>query len=777
MKGKSSEADSVKDDKALEFHNLELTKNVTVLHEQNERFRARNEKVKQHYKELYDSIKITHANTNEKTSSLLTKIVNLKAQLKNQMSCVTMNSVKPKVLTPGMYAIDVEPIPPSLKNNKDTHLDYLKHRKESVATIRGIVKEARIANPLDTTFHSACLYTKQSQELLEYALGTCPKETTTSNTQKHVVQQKPNQSNVPVIPFTGVSSSTEASGSKPRSNTKKNRIRPAKSENKKRVEDHPRINKSVWTKVNQVYSSISSKRVVINLNSKSVCKTCNKCLIYANHDLCVVKTLNSVNAIPTVKKGLNKAKQVWKATGKLFATVGYQWKPTEKKFTLGDQCPLTRLLTPKVVLTLQSVAPVKCRTDHPLVSGLRLFKTYDGESLKAQEFREEVHRDSKFCDLDLEIAFRKHSCFVRDLNGVDLFQASKSKSWMWHGRLNHLNFGTINDLAQKDLVRGLPRLKFEKDHICSACQLGKSKKYSHKPKSKHTNMVVLHTLHMDLCGPMRLQSINGNVGITHQKSVPRTLQQNGVVKRQNRTLVEAARTMLIFSKVPMFLWAEVVATASNESVPSATTVNAQVVPIVTSISTTIDQDAPSTSISPSFSKVQPLVFHQDHLSKWTKDHPIANVVGNPSRLVSTRRQLATDALWCLYNFILSKVEPKNFSIAVSDDSWFQAIQDEIHEFDRLKVWELVPCPDYVMVIALKWIYKVKLDEYGDVLKNKARLVAKGYRQEEGIDFEESFAPVARIEAIRIFIANAASENMDIYQMDVKTAFLNGELQE
>nr|GFC70823.1 retrovirus-related Pol polyprotein from transposon TNT 1-94 [Tanacetum cinerariifolium] len=82
-----------------------------------------------------------------------------------------------------------------------------------------------------------------------------------------------------------------------------------------------------------------------------------------------------------------------------------------------------------------------------------------------------------------------------------------------------------------------------------------------------------------------------------------------------------------------------------------------------------------------------------------------------------------------------------------------------------------------MIIALKWIYKVKLDEYGDVLKNKARLVAKGYRKEEGIDFEESFAPVARIEAIHIFIANATSRNINVYQMDVKTAFLNGDLKE
>ena len=90
-----------------------------------------------------------------------------------------------------------------------------------------------------------------------------------------------------------------------------------------------------------------------------------------------------------------------------------------------------------------------------------------------------------------------------------LSKASKNKSWLWHRRLNHLNFGTINDLSRKDLVRGMPRLKYEKDHLCSACQLGKSKKYSHKPKTANYVMEVLHTLHMDLCGPMRIQSING----------------------------------------------------------------------------------------------------------------------------------------------------------------------------------------------------------------------------------------------------------------------------
>ncbi|GJZ08489.1 retrovirus-related pol polyprotein from transposon TNT 1-94 [Tanacetum coccineum] len=201
----------------------------------------------------------------------------------------------------------------------------------------------------------------------------------------------------------------------------------------------------------------------------------------------------------------------------------------------------------------------------------------------------------------------------------------------------------------------------------------------------------------------------------------------------------------------------------------------------TSVSTTIAQDAPSTSHSLSSSQVHPPVFPQgvaarptiedtsitqadlhpsvnpvagepssaqstsgdvslaepnqvtqppDHLRRWTKDHPLDNIVGNPSRPVSTRKQLASDALWCCFHTELSKVEPKNFKMAVIEDCWFQAMQDEIHEFDRLGVWKLVPHPIYVTVIALKWIYKVKLDEYGDVLKNKARLVAKGYRQEE-----------------------------------------------
>nr|GFC50804.1 retrovirus-related Pol polyprotein from transposon TNT 1-94 [Tanacetum cinerariifolium] len=160
-----------------------------------------------------------------------------------------------------------------------------------------------------------------------------------------------------------------------------------------------------------------------------------------------------------------------------------------------------------------------------------------------------------------------------------------------------------------------------------------------------------------------------------------------------------------------------------------------------------------------------------HNSKWTKDHPLNNIIGQLDRPVSTRLQLHEQALFCYYDVFLTSVEPKTYKEALTQSCWIEAMQEELNEFERLEVWELVPRPDKVIVITLKLIYKVKLDELGGILKNKARLVARGYRQEEGIDFEESFAPVARLEAIRIFLAYAAHKNMVVYQMDVKTAFL------
>ncbi|GJZ84120.1 retrovirus-related pol polyprotein from transposon TNT 1-94 [Tanacetum coccineum] len=158
-------------------------------------------------------------------------------------------------------------------------------------------------------------------------------------------------------------------------------------------------------------------------------------------------------------------------------------------------------------------------------------------------------------------------------------------------------------------------------------------------------------------------------------------------------------------------------------------------------------------------------------------HPLEQVHGNPSKPVQTRRQLATDPEMCMFALTVSTAEPKNIKEAMADSAWIEAMQDELHQFDRLQVWELVDKPFGKKVIKLKWLWKNKKDEDQTVIRNKARLVAKGYAQEEGIDFEESFALVARLEAVRLFIAYATHKSFPIYQMDVKTTFLNGPLKE
>ncbi|GJU37631.1 hypothetical protein Tco_1185985 [Tanacetum coccineum] len=350
---KNSDTNPIFDLKALVSQNKDLSTKLNALHDLNECFRAENAKVKQHYKELYDSIKITRAKTTDQNNSLLSEIEHLKNQLKENSKCVTIPDCKPKVLAPGRYPIDVEPIPPRLKKNREVHLHYIERLKENVGTLREIVEDAKVERPLDTSLASACRYTKHSQELLEYVIGTCPKdfgprnkqnastnslrkkgvtfvkphETSTHNTPPQVEHQKINSTNIPGIPSTGVKGASAASRSKPRSNTKKDRTLPAKSA-LKQVEAHSRMNKSHEKHKNRVDSSISYKRTVINSNSNTSCKTCNKCLISVNHDQCVVRSEMCVKQSSATK--VWRVKQVWKATGKLFTTIGHQWRPTSR---------------------------------------------------------------------------------------------------------------------------------------------------------------------------------------------------------------------------------------------------------------------------------------------------------------------------------------------------------------------------------------------------------------------------------------------------------------
>nr|GEV62455.1 retrovirus-related Pol polyprotein from transposon TNT 1-94 [Tanacetum cinerariifolium] len=227
--------------------------------------------------------------------------------------------------------------------------------------------------------------------------------------------------------------------------------------------------------------------------------------------------------------------------------------------------------------------------------------------------------------------------------------------------------------------------------------------------------------------------------------------QNGVVERRNRTLIEAAHTMLIYAKAPLFLWEEAVATDSCQT-------------ILLQHCLYHLQELIRIFFQPLFDELLTPPPSVDHLAPKVIA-PIAEVVA-PELTESTGSPFSTT--------VDQDAPSPN---ALTQSCWIEAMQEKLNEFERLGVWELVPRPDKVMVITLKWIYKVKLDELGCILKNKARLVARGYRQEERIDFEESFASVVRLEAIKKFLVFAAHMNMVVYQMDVKTAFLNGNLRE
>nr|GEX18963.1 hypothetical protein [Tanacetum cinerariifolium] len=546
----------------------------------------------------------------------------------------------------------------------------------------------------------------------------------------------------------------------------------------------------------------------------------------------------------------------------------------------------------------------------------------------------------QFCDADLEVAFQKSTCYIRDLKGNDLLtgshgtylylitlqdtncpnpiclmaKATSSQAWLWHRRLFYLNFDTINLLSKNDILVGLPKLKFVKDHLCSSCELGKAKEKSFHTKITPSLKRRLQLLHMDLCGPMRVASINGKryvlvivddysrctwthflrskdetpevlidflktlhayfvaEGILHQTSVARTPEQNGVVKRRNRTFVEAARTMLSVAKVPLFFWAEAIARACftqnhslvihrhektpyhiiNDRKPSVkffhifgslcyivrdgenldkmkekgdacifmgyytlsrayrvfntrtrvivetihvnfnelpqmasdhvssdpapeyktvTTLNeldllfnpmfdellngsSKVVSKSSAVSTAdapnqrqqhttplntlttptptcqVPTQVPTVASTENMNQAEMVeeyaqvendefinifcppvqdrgessschvdslnmhTFYQHYPSehRWTKDHPLEQVIGNPSQSVRTIRQIESDGEMCMFALTVSQTEPKNIKEAMADSAWIESMQEELHQFDRLEVWELVDRP-------------------------------------------------------------------------------------
>ncbi|GKB93054.1 retrovirus-related pol polyprotein from transposon TNT 1-94, partial [Tanacetum coccineum] len=546
-----------KDIEEIETINIELDHRVSKLI-------AENEHLKQTYKQLYDSIKPARIRSKEQCDGLINQvnlksveISDLNASLQEKVLVITAlkddlrnlkgkalvdNVVTKNTIDPEMLKIDMEPITLKLLNKRTAHSVYIKYTQEEAAVLRDLVEH----------------------ELLTNISQTCP--------------------------------SINNSGEKLVAVTPKNKD--------KRVRFTEPITSLGNTKTTSSSNLVSNKPMLSSTG-------CNGCMLSANHDLCVLDFINNVNARA-------KSKSVKKVQREKFRN--QQENCSQILDTLGDL----------------------------LIGNVTISRVYYVEGLGHNLFSV-----GKFYDSNLEVAFRQHTCFICNLEGVNLLTGSqgknlytlslgdmmasspicllskalKTKSWLWHRRLSHLNFGAINHLARHGLVRGLPKLKFEKDHLCSACAMGKSTKKPHKPKSEDTNQEKLYLLHMDLCGPMRVASVNGKkyiliivddysrftwvkclrskdeapdfiikflkmiqvrlktpvrriridngtefvnqtlreyyekFGISYETFVARSPQQNGVVERRNRTLIEAARTMLIYAKALLFLWAEAIATA------------------------------------------------------------------------------------------------------------------------------------------------------------------------------------------------------------------------
>nr|GEW31602.1 hypothetical protein [Tanacetum cinerariifolium] len=688
---------------------------------------------------------------------------------------------------------------------------------------------------------------------------------------------------------------------------------------KQEVEDHRKNvkfskNKTFVTACND---SLNAKTSNVNF----ICVTCGKYVLNDKHDMCVLHSSNGVNSRTKIPMVVPISTREPKCTVKQSVAK-----------------PLRRILVKIILFIFDS------RCSKHMTRNLKLLTNFVEKFLGLNH---NLLSFGQFCDTDLEVAFRKSTCYIRDLKGNDLLTGSRgtdlysitlqdttspnpiclmakatlSQAWLWHRRLSHLNFDTINLLSKNDIVIGLPKLKFVKDHLCSSCELGKAKQKSFQtkttPSSKrrgiHAQVRIVRTDKGTKFLNKTLHAYFASEGINHQTSVARTPEQNSVVERQNCTLAEAARTMLSAAKVPLFFCADAIATTCftqnrslviprhektpyhiiNERKPSVkffhifrslcyivrdgenldkmkekgdacifvgystqsrayrvfnkrtrvivetihvnfdelphmasdhvngrvttsnemdllfslmfdellngsthvvskssaattadgpnecqqqhtTPLNTQTTseptcrvptqaPTVTSteninqaktitkkahvkddefinIFCTLVQDRRETS-SRHVDSSNMHTFYQRHPSehRWMKDHPLEQVIGNPSQSVRTRRQLKSDG--------------------------------------EMYVWELVDKPLCKNIINMKWLWKNKRDEENTVIRNKSRLVAKGYAQKEGVDFEESFAPVARLEAVQLFITYAAHKSFTVYQMDVKTTFLYGPLKE
>ncbi|GJW26644.1 retrovirus-related pol polyprotein from transposon TNT 1-94 [Tanacetum coccineum] len=425
------------------------------------------------------------------------------------------------------------------------------------------------------------------------------------------------------------------------------------------------------------------------------------------------------------------------------------------------------------------------------------------------EHDSKITKDGKVIDRGI----RKKGLYVMKLGNKpkdQIFLATiDENSTLWHRRLGHANMRLIQSLASKELVRNLPKLKFDQ-HFCDACKIGKQAHASRKAKNIFSMTRCLELLHMNLFGPSAVRSYGGNRytlvivddysrytwtrflkdkteafdqfkifskkiqnqlgctivsirtdhgrefdnevqfgefcnanGITHNFSAPRTPQSNVMVESKNKTLQEMSYSQN--SKAYIIL-------------------NKHTRKVEESLNVTFDE-------TPSPSKTSPLVdddLDEEEAIKVTKKKNLENNIEDETLEIDE-----------IVNIKESRNHPleNNVNEALTDESWIVAMQEELNQFIANDVWELVLQPRNMTIIGIKWVFRNKLDGNDIVSRNKVRLVAQGYNQQEGIDYDETYAPVARLESIRILLAYACTLDFKLFQMDVKSAFLNGFINE
>nr|GEV72919.1 retrovirus-related Pol polyprotein from transposon TNT 1-94 [Tanacetum cinerariifolium] len=660
-----------------------------------------------------------------------------------------------------------------------------------------------------------------------------------TNSQRHVTFKENVSSDTVTASSIGLKHTVRTRRPQPKGNTRNARVPSASksSEVKKNVtvEDHRRT--LLLSKDQKTMSSECNniKLAIRNDKSKIVCDTCKQCLVTANHDACLLSSMNALNSranklcanVPFSANQKTHRTQVWKpkqvgskerlACKPRLPRLNLKWSPSRRSFDLKEN-----LVTSKETNCPNDDKACTCNPQEPMRKRFPNSTVFFGRVYFVEGLGHNLFSVGQFCDADLEVAFRRNTCFIRDLDGIELLKGNRST-----------NLYTINlyDMASASPIFLMARATPTKSTKDETPEVIKNflKKICVRLQAP---VIIVRTDNGTEFKNHVLKEYFDSVGITHETSAAKTPQQNGVVERRNHTKSDISylhvfealcypkndredigklgakgdigffigysanyvayrvynrRTKKIMETMNVtFDELSTMAFEQNSSRPSLQSMTSG------QISSELELTYALSTITPQRPSKRDLdilfeSLHNEYLGVRSSEAPrtihVAPMIHNLQ--ASTASMSFRDSAPAPTNSSNTPVSSHNVDGTLQQHAQQQrnltpsptaSAADNVPNV-LLDVWELIPSPDGIKPLTLKWLFKNKHDEENTIIRNKTRLVVRGYRQEEGIDFKESFAPVARMEAIRIFLAYAAHKGFTVYQMDVKTVFLHGSLKE